>query len=204
MAASLFAHADSDDPEDHLESGKLYRVRMDGKLPCEYLQVTLADDPDDEYRLGRKRLVKALLLASDKKTVLQRITLGGFNGCTAEQGDFNFDGYRDFRSFLWQESGTGGRRFVHFVFDPKTHRYISCAQLDDLFSPYPDYQKILVWTYSRGGGMYSNCRTYRWRDGHLEPVSEVWRSGDERGWFTEYSTYENGIKKRSRRVYLHD
>jgi len=110
---------------DMLESGMLYRVRMEGKLPCEYLQVTMESSPSD-FRPDKQRLAKVLLLAADKKTVLQRITDITFDGCTAEQDDFNFDGYRDFRSFLWQESGSGGHFYRHFVFDPKIRRYVSC------------------------------------------------------------------------------
>jgi len=189
--------------ETPLESGLLYRVRLDGKLPCEYLQITLTDAPT-EYRPNKKRLTKILLLDSDKKTVLQRFDSEDldFDGASAEEGDFNFDGYRDFRSILWEQCGTGGRSFAHFVFNPQKRRYERCPQLDVLSSPYPDYQKKLIASYSRGGGMYSTHREYRWINGKLVVLSEVWRSGDDKGWFTEYSTYADGTKKKSKRIYL--
>jgi hypothetical protein len=187
--------------EDPLESGLLYRVRMDGKLPCEYLQVTLSPNPS-EFRPAAQKLVKVLLLDSDKKTILQRFNEKDFiGGSTTDGGDFNFDGYRDFRSMLREHSGRGGRFFTHYTFDPKTRRYLPCQELNDLSSPYPDYQKKLMTSLSRGGGMYSHHREYRWVGEKLEVVSEVWRDGDDKGWFTEYSTFENGIKKKSKRVY---
>ena len=203
FAAMLPLYGGMYDEADMLESGKLYRVRTDRKLPCEYLQITLADNPA-EFRPDKKRLVRVLLLGSDKKTVLQRLDVNEFDGCTAEQGDFNFDGYRDFRSFLWEQSGTGGRYFVHFIFDPKKRRYVSCPELDKLSTPYPDYQRKLIMSYSRGGGMYSVAQEHQWVNGKLVVVSEVWRGSDDEGWFTEYSTFENGVKKHSKRIHLHD
>jgi hypothetical protein len=180
---------------EELESGMLYRVRMDRKLPCEFLQITLAPSPT-EFRPQKKSLVKVLLLAFDRKSVLQRFSESdlSFDGSSAEQEDFNFDGYRDFRTFLWQESGSGGRCFAHYLFDPRTRRYKESPELDELMSPYPDYQKKTVRSYSRGGGMYSTAREHRWVKGKLIVLSEVWRDRDEKGWFTEYSDFKDGAK----------
>jgi hypothetical protein len=203
LFSSGLAHGSMYD-EEPLESGLLYRVRMDRKLPCPYLQVTMGETPIDwdAHRIG---IIKVLLLAGDRKTVLQRMegkTLE-VRGLKPEQGDFNFDGYRDFRCMVWH--GSGGRGFIHFLFDPKKQRYVRCPALDELWSPYPDYERKILRSNSRGGGMYSRYREYRWVDGRLVVISEVWRDhDDEKGYFTEYSTFKNGKKVRSVRSYLKD
>ena len=94
--------------------------------------------------------------------------------------------------------------FVHFLYDPKTRRYVRCPQLDALPSPYPDYEEKVITSYGRGGGMYSRAQKHRWDEGKLLLISEVWRDKDEKGYFTEYSTFRGGKKIKSRRFYLHD
>jgi hypothetical protein len=195
---SLTINAGIYDSEE-LESGLLYGVRMDGHRPCEFLQITLVPDPID-CRPQQRRLTKVLLLANDKKSVLQRLSDSDLSGYGAEQEDLNFDGYRDFRSFI--SGGTGGRTFKHYLFDPKMRRYKASPELDCLVSPYPDYQEKIIRSYSRGGGMYSTAREHQWVNGKLIVLCEVWRDRDEKGWFTEYSDFKDGVKIRSRRMYL--
>lgn len=192
--------------DDHppLESGLLYRVHLKSKQPCEYLKVILEPSPT-EFRPRKVRLVKALLLAPNKITVLQRLPEKGafeFDGSTAEQGDFNFDGWLDFRTCLWGESGSGGHFYIHYLFDPKTKRYVQSKELDALSSPKPDYDEKVIYSYARNGGMSSLRQKYQWSDGKLILLSEVLRNSDEKGFFTEYSVYKNGKKIRSEKVYL--
>ncbi len=53
--------------------------------------------------------------------------------------------------------------------------------------------------------MYSTAREYRWVNGKLVVISEVKRDRDEiGGWYTEYSTFKNGAKQHSKRIYRKD
>jgi len=197
-----------------LDADTFYRINPKSEKTPYYLFIktdAIRTDIGDD----RAYLTEVDVFASDKKTVLQRISfpiksVPSENGDGAvvlatgvDQGDFNFDGYLDFEGWLWEEGGSGGCPSIHFIFDPKTHRYVDSAQLDQLISTGFDGQEKIVHSYSRGGGMYSTAESYRWKGDKLVLLKRVKRDRDDKkGYYTEYSDFSDPGSPKVRRVYL--
>jgi hypothetical protein len=197
-----------------VEADTFYRINPKKEARAYYLRIKVELRPTlggDE----REQLSEADVYAADKKIVLQRIRFGPAASTDPEMGmgesvlaeavdqaDFNFDGYLDFEGLLWEEGGSGGCPALHFLFDPKTHRYVSSPQLNELWNTGFDDQEKVVRSYNRGGGMYSDARTYRWSGGKLVLVSEVKRSSDKKGYYTEYSDFSVAGQPKVQRSYL--
>lgn len=207
LFGATFADSRADMPV--FESGLLYRVRMDLKQPCEFIQIRTEPDPQ-EFRPQKTRLSRMIFLAPNRKTVLQKFPDllhdgADFDASWVEYGDFNFDGYRDFRVYLYGVSGSAGRRYWHYLFNSKTRRYEASHELNQLTSTSFDGREKVVRSYERNGGMYSLAGNYRWRAEKLVLISEVLRGHDEKkGYFTQYSDFTNPDKPKARRVYLSD
>ena len=196
-----------------VEANTFYRINPKSEKHAYHLLIrtapTRADVGDD-----RLYLTEVDVFGSDKKLVLQRISfpiknVPSENGDGAvvlstgiDQGDFNFDGYLDVEGWMFEQGGSGGCPAIHFLFDPKTHRYVDSPQLDKLWSTGFDDQEKLVRSYTRGGGMYSDARAYRWRGSKLVLVNEVKRDRDDKGYYTEYSNFTVPGHPKVRRVYL--
>jgi hypothetical protein len=146
-----------------VEADTFYRINPKKEARAYYLRIKVELRPTlggDE----REQLSEADVYAADKKIVLQRIRFGPAASTDPEMGmgesvlaeavdqaDFNFDGYLDFEGLLWEEGGSGGCPALHFLFDPKTHRYVSSPQLNELWNTGFDDQEKVVRSYNRGG-----------------------------------------------------
>lgn len=196
-----------------VDADTFYRINPKSEKTAYYL---LIKTDATRFNAGDDRafLTEADVVASNKKTILQRISfpiksVPSENGDGAvvlangvDQGDFNFDGYLDFEGWMFEEGGSGGAPAVHFLFDPKTHRYLANSQLDQLWNTGYDDQQKVVRSYNRGGGMYSDAETWQWAGSKLVLVSEVKRDRDAKGYYTEYSNFSAQEHPKVQRVYL--
>jgi hypothetical protein len=199
-----------------VEPDLFYRINPKREKQAYYLRIQTALTKTivgDE----RSQLVEADVFGANKETILQRIHFGPTTkehlsepGACADvlaegvdQADFNFDGYLDFEGWLWEQGGSGGCPAIHFLFDPRTHRYVDSPQLDQLISTSFDDQEKVVRSYSRGGGMDSTAETYHWKGDKLVLLKRVKRDRDDKkGYYTEYSVFSDPNAPKIRRVYL--
>jgi hypothetical protein len=88
-----------------------------------------------------------------------------------QSADYNFDGYADIR-LLNNWGATGNQIFSHWLFEPKTGRFVPSKELDEIFSPAPDPKTKQLTTHWRGGGMSYTLRRYVWEGGKPALVYE--------------------------------
>ncbi len=78
-----------------------------------------------------------------------------------EFGDFNFDGYTDFRLIEFLPAGPNVAYF-NAIYDPRTHRHVVSTQLNMLSAPQFDAARNLVVSEWRGNAATHGSDTYTW------------------------------------------
>lgn len=78
-----------------------------------------------------------------------------------EFGDFNFDGYTDFRLIEFLPAGPNVAYF-NAIYNPKTHRHVVATQLNMLSAPDFDAAKKQVTSEWRGNAATYGADTYTW------------------------------------------
>jgi hypothetical protein len=152
---------------------------------------------------GFQRITEIILISSDRHHVLQRIHPEvDLDARDIEYGDFNWDGFMDFRIYDRQVSGNGCRIYHNYLFHADTQRYTPCAVLDKLYSVCFDDQEKTVQTFPRSGGSDYASGTYRWHGAHLFLISEVHYGHDQKmRFFMEYTDRRKDGTLRVRRFY---
>lgn len=193
------------------ESGLLYRVRMDLKEPCEFLQIRTEPDPIDGWT-DHKKLKRMILLAPDRKHILQTfpelieaknaLGMNPFDASRIQYDDFNFDGYRDFRIHLPNAGGVHEHISWYYLFDPQTHRYVISKELNDILPDSFDQQRKTFNSYdNEGGGTYGSA-TFKWMNGKVVEIFSAWHDLDKaKGYFTQYDDHSDSKHPRKWRIY---
>jgi len=106
-----------------------------------------------------------------------------------EAVDLNFDGYEDVQ-LLIMRGVTGNRVYSHWLFDPKTDRFVRHQELDKAVNPIPDPATKQLKTFWNGGGTYT-ARVYHWEEGKL-----VLEREEKKDWVHEKEYFLKVIKER--------
>lgn len=168
-------------PEDHFESGVLFRVTPTSESQKLFASLR-ASDAKHEVLGDYRGISRVRLVAGDRRRVLQE--LPGISGCYADDaqiGDFNFDGYKDFRFYSRIESGKGWGIYHHFVFNPRSQRFEACEELDKLPWPHFDHETKQALAMSKAGGGIHCFTWYRWSGRRLQMIRRVNSDRNEHG-----------------------
>jgi len=108
-----------------------------------------------------------------------------------EVGDYNFDGYEDYRVFIMQN----GRMALwdYFLFDPEERKYKKHDSLTNLWNPKFNEEDRVIVTFATGGhaGALFTSDIYAWKDEEIQLVEST-----KQDWDRKADLYVNITMKR--------
>jgi hypothetical protein len=91
--------------------------------------------------------------------------------------DMNFDGHLDFGVFELLPASPN-TSYLHFIWNPKKHRFVRNHELDKVVSAEFDAKKKLIYSVWRDGCCLHGTDVYRWQGDRLINISRVERKDD--------------------------
>jgi len=86
--------------------------------------------------------------------------------------DMNFDGHLDFGVFELLPASPN-TSYLHFIWNPKKHRFVRNPELDEVVSAEFDAKKKLIYSTWRASCCHHGTDVYRWQGGRLIKISRV-------------------------------
>ena len=86
--------------------------------------------------------------------------------------DMNFDGHLDFGVFELLPASPN-TSYLHFIWNPKKHRFVRNRELDQVVSAEFDAKKRLIYSVWRDGCCIHGTDVYRWQGDRLINISRV-------------------------------
>ena len=133
-----------------------------------------------DYALDSQGKIRQVLVYRNSQQVQ------ALNGCTGQavphgnglgelgRADFNFDGYLDLMMQVAFDPRSENSSYCIWLYDSKTHTFALSEVLSHLTNPTPDpvSKTIVARRNILCAGRCYEQDTYRWTNGHLEPVRE--------------------------------